>query len=165
MTMQPDALALLESDHRALLRLFAEYADMLRHGVPAQRRQALAERACTELAIHQRLKEEIFHPAARAALHDDDLMDDSVQQHEAIADLVAQVLAARADDALYDARVVTLGDHVRRHVVQEREQVFARLGRSAFDARALGRQLAQRKQELHTVAEALREDVLASALL
>ena len=165
MTMQPDALELLEADHRALLRLFAEYADMLRHGVPPQRRQALAERACTELAVHQRLKEEIFYPAARAALHDDDLVDDGVQQLEAIADLIAQVLATRADDALYDARVVTLGDHVRRHIVQEREQVWGRLARSSLDSRALGRRIAQRKQELHTVAEALREDALASALL
>lgn len=165
MTMQPCALELLEADHRALLRLFAEYADLVRHEAPARQRQSLAERLCTELAIHHRLEEEILYPAARLALRDEDLLDDNAQQHEAIGDFVAQILATRASDTLYDARVMALRDHVQRHVLQEREQVFARLRRTAFDSRALGEQIVRRKQELHTVADALREDALASALL
>ena len=165
MTMQPDAIELLEADHRALLRLFAEYADLVRHEAPARRREPLAQRVCTELAIHHRLEDEIFYPAARRALGDEDLMDDNAQQHEAIADFVAQILASRASDTLYDARVMALREHVQRHIVQEREQVFARLARSSLDARTLGARIAQRKQELQTVADALREDALASALL
>lgn len=165
MTMQPDAIELLEADHRALLRLLAEYADLVRHGAPARQRQALAERLCTELAIHHRLEEEILYPAAREALRDEDLMDDNEQQHAAIADFVAQILAARASDALYDARVMALREHVQRHIVQEREQVFAPLARSSLDRRGVGARIAQRKQELQTVADALREDALASALL
>ena len=165
MTRAPHALELLEADHRALLRLLAEYADLVRHDAGARQRQALAERVCTELAIHHRLEEEIFYPAARRALRDEDLLDDNAQQHEAIADFVAQILATRASDALYDARVMALRDHVQRHVLQEREQVFARLARCPLDWHGLGARLAQRQQELHTVADALREDALASALL
>lgn len=162
---QADAIELLEADHRALLRLFAEYADLVRHDVARGKRRALAQRICTELAIHSRLEDELFYPAARDALGDEDLLDESGEHHAAIGDLMAQVLTMRAGDPLYDARVAVLREYTERHIRQEREQVFARLRGARHDLGALGRSFAQRKQELHTVADALREEVLASALL
>lgn len=158
----PDAIELLEADHRACERLFADYQEQVRLGAPATRRQALADRICLELTIHAKLEEELFYPAVREALQDDDLVDDAEAAHESVRDLVAQVLAMPATHPLYDAKMAVLADYVERHVRQERQEVFARVRGCALDLQALARSLLVRKEELGRVADALREDALAS---
>jgi hypothetical protein len=159
-----DAIALLDADHAELERLFQEYRALVAARAPAAERKQLADRACVELAMHGKLEDELFYPAAREALQDDDLLDDAGQQHDGTRDMAAQVLAMRADDELFDARVAVLHDYVSRHVRFEREQLFARLRNGRVDLLALGRALATRKAELQTVADALREDAIASAV-
>jgi hypothetical protein len=56
-----------------------------------------------------------------------------------------------------------LAEYVERHVHKEREQVFNRVLASRIDLQALGRAISVRKEELRAVADALREDALASA--
>lgn len=157
-----DALELLETDHRTCERLFAEYRDLVRHDARPAQRKALASRLCLELTIHAKLEEELFYPAAREALRDDDAVDDAEAAHDSVKDLVAQLLATRADDPLFDAKVAVLQDYVARHVREERESVFPLVRQSALDLRALARSIVVRKEELRGVADALLEDALAS---
>jgi hemerythrin superfamily protein len=160
----PDAIDLLDADHLAVHALFESYRDLVRRRAPALKRRALAEEICIELTIHARLEEELFYPAVREALHDEDLLDEAEEQHGSQREFVAQILATSADDALYDARVAVLADYVERHVRQEREQVFNRVLASRMDLQSLARSLTIRKEELRAVSDALREDALASAL-
>lgn len=160
----PDAIDLLDADHLAVHALFESYRDLVRRRAPALKRRALAEEICIELTIHARLEEELFYPAVREALHDEDLLDEAEEQHGSQREFVAQILATSADDALYDARVAVLSDYVERHVRQEREQVFNRVLASRMDLQSLARSLTIRKEELRAVSDALREDALASAL-
>lgn len=160
-----DAIGLLEADHKATQELFAQYRELARAGTPAAERKQLAERICTQLAIHARLEEELFYPAVRDALRDDDLADDAEDAHAAVHNLVGQLLALRADDPLYDARVAVLAQYVGRHVRFERERIFPLLAGAAVDLRVLGMSLAVRKEELESVAQAVREHTLASAVL
>ena len=155
MAAAPDAIALLEANQRALQRLFAEYADLVRHEAAFAKRSALAERICTELAIWRRLRDELVDPAAGLEARAD----------AGVGDTIAQVLAARTEDAGYDARVDALREQVERQLRRERDLVFLRLHAGQVDIAELGRALTRRRQELQTVAEALREDALASALL
>jgi len=160
----PDAIDLLDADHLAVHALFASYRDLVRRRAPALKRRALAEEICMELTIHARLEEELFYPAVREALQDEDLLDEAEEQHGSQREFVAQILATSPEDALYDARVAVLADYVERHVAQEREQVFNRVLASRIDLQSLARSLTIRKEELRAVSEALREDALASAL-
>jgi hemerythrin superfamily protein len=160
----PDAIDLLDADHLAVHALFESYRDLVRRRAPALKRRALAEEICIELTIHARLEEELFYPAVREALHDEDLLDEAEEPHGSQREFVAQILATSADDALYDARVAVLADYVERHVRQEREQVFNRVLASRMDLQSLARSLTIRKEELRAVSDALREDALASAL-
>src|SRR5262245_8461041 len=137
----PDAIDLLDADHLAVHALFAAYRDLVRKNAPALQRRALAEEICMELTIHARLEEELFYPAVREVLADDELLDESEGQHGSQREFVAQILAAAPDDELYDARVAVLAEYVERHVRQEREQVFNRVLASRMDLQALARSL------------------------
>jgi hypothetical protein len=160
----PDAIDLLDADHLAIHGLFEAYRELVRKSAPALQRRALGEQICLELTIHAKLEEELFYPAAREALLDDDLVDEAEDQHGSQREFVAQILATPAGDELYDAKVAVLAEYVERHVRQEREQIFNRMLASRLDLNALGRTLAVRREELRAVADALREDALASAL-
>ena len=159
-----DAIDLLDADHLAVHGLFQSYRELVRTRAAALQRRALAEEICMELTIHARLEEELFYPAVREALDDEDLVDEAEDQHGSQRELVAQILASSPDDELYDARVAALQEYVERHVRQEREQVFNRAWAARIDLQALGRAIAVREEELRAVSEALREDALASAL-
>jgi len=160
----PDAIDLLDADHLAVHALFQSYRELMRERAPALQRRALAEEICMELTIHARLEDELFYPAVREALNDDDVVDGAEEQHGSQREFVAQILATSPDDELYDARVAVLAEYVERHVRQEREQVFNRVLASRLDLQSLARSLTIRKEELRAVSEALREDALASAL-
>ncbi|MDB5897954.1 MAG: Hemerythrin cation binding domain protein [Ramlibacter sp.] len=160
----PDAIDLLDADHLTVHAMFESYRELVRTHAVALKRRALAEEICMELTIHARLEEELFYPAVREALHDGGVVDEAEDQHGSQREFVAQILAAPADDELYDARVFVLAEYVERHVRKEREQVFNRALASRVDLQALGRAITVRREELRSVSEALREDALASAL-
>jgi hypothetical protein len=160
----PDAIDLLDADHLAVHGLFQSYRELVRTRASALQRRALAEEICMELTIHAKLEEELFYPAMRDALNDEDVLDEAEDQHGSQREFVAQILATRPEDELYDAKVAVLADYVERHVQQEREQVFNRVLASRIDLHALGRSITVRKEELRAVSDALREDALASAL-
>ena len=160
----PDAIDLLDADHLAVHGLFQSYRELVRTAAPALQRRALAEEICMELTIHARLEEELFYPAVREALDDEDLADEGEDQHGRQRELVAQILASQPEDERYDGKVAVLEEYVERHVRSEREQVFNRALAAKLDLQSLGRSIAARKEELRAVSEALREDALASAL-
>jgi hypothetical protein len=160
----PDAIDLLDADHLGVHALFESYRELVRTRAGALQRRALAEEICMELTIHARLEEELFYPAVRDCLRDDDLLDESEEQHGSQREFIAQILAGSPEDELYDARVAVLAEYVERHVRQEREQVFNRVLASRLDLQSLARSLTIRKEELRAVSDALREDALANAL-
>ena len=160
----PDAIDLLDADHLAVHGLVHSYRELVRVHASALQRRSLAEEICLELTIHAKVEEELFYPAVREALQDDELLDEAEDQHGSLRELVGQVLATAPEDPLYDARVSVLADYVERHVRQEREQVFNRVLAARMDLHSLGRAIAARKEELRAVSEALREDALAAAL-
>ena len=160
----PDAIDLLDADHLAVHALFRSYRKLVRNGAPVPQRRALAEEICMELTIHARLEEELFYPAVREALNDEDVVDEAEAQHGSQREFVAQILSAAPQDELYDARMAVLEEYVDRHVRQEREQVFNRVLASRLDLQSLARSLTIRKEELRAVSDALREDALASAI-
>ncbi len=160
----PDAIDLLDADHLAVHGLFQSYRELVRTGAPALQRRALAEEICLELTIHAKLEEELFYPAVREALQDEDLIDEAEDQHGSQRELLAQILAAAPEDELYDARLAVLAEYVELHVRQEREQVFNRALAARIDLQSLARAITVRREELRAVSDALREDTLASAL-
>ncbi|MEJ8821650.1 hemerythrin domain-containing protein [Variovorax humicola] len=149
-----DAVDLLDADHIAVKKQFQAFNKLAEAKAPAQKRKALADEICRALTVHATIEEEIFYPAARAALDDDPLMDEATVEHAGAKDLIAQIEAMSADEPLFDAKVVVLGEQIDHHVKEEREEMFPQARASAMDLVALKDQLAARKQELMAQAEA-----------
>lgn len=144
-----DAIALLTQDHKDVKKLFKQYDKMVEEGAEDDERQALASQICTMLTVHATIEEEIFYPAARDALEEQDLLDEAEVEHASAKDLIAQIEAGSpSTDDLYDAKVKVLGEYIDHHVKEEEGEMFAQARKSDMDLAALGEELMARKQEL-----------------
>jgi hemerythrin-like domain-containing protein len=139
-----DAIQLLRADHRKVQDLF----DQFEKARGEARKAELAQEICTELKVHAQIEEEIFYPAARAALKDQDLVDEAAVEHASAKDLIAQIEQAQAGDQLFDAKVIVLGEYIKHHVKEEQNEMFPKLKKTKLDLKALGEQLAERKEAL-----------------
>ncbi|MEX2199513.1 MAG: hemerythrin domain-containing protein [Burkholderiales bacterium] len=143
---QQDAIALLTEDHQQVKKMFQQF-DKLKDDEQSEKEE-LAQKICAALTAHVIVEEEIFYPAVRAAIDDEDLMAEADVEHASAKDLIAQIEAASADDDHYDAKVKVLGEQIDHHVKEEREEMFPKARKAKIDLRALGEQIEKRKKEL-----------------
>ena len=141
----PDAIAMLEDDHRNVAAMFEQFDKLRSDGV---RKAQLVARLCQALTVHAKVEEEIFYPAARSVLEDPSLIDPSDVEHAMARSLIADVESAKPGDGHYDAKVQVLGEYVRHHVRSEQEKLFPKLRRTHLDMKVLGERIAVRKREL-----------------
>jgi len=153
--LDQDAVELLVADHQRVARLFAEF-DALKGEGTDEAKAALVARICRELVVHTEIEEEIFYPAVRTAIEDEDLMDEALVEHAGAKDLIAQLQAADPADDLYDARVTVLGEQIDHHVDEEEGSMFPQAKASGIDLMSLGATLLKRKTELLTDPSTLR---------
>lgn len=139
-----DAIKLLKDDHREVKGWFRDYEKL----EDDADKQALADRICLALTVHTQIEEEIFYPAARGEIDDDDLLDEAEVEHASAKQLIAEIQSMKAGDRLFDAKVTVLGEYVEHHVEEEEKEMFPESRDSDLDLKALGVQLAERKAEL-----------------
>ncbi len=139
-----DAIKLLKDDHREVKTWFEEFENL----EDDAEKEALARRICLALSVHARIEEEIFYPALRKAIDDEDLLDEAEVEHASAKQLIAEIELMSADDRLFDAKVKVLGEYVTHHVGEEEHQLFPEARESGVDLKDLGSELARRKAEL-----------------
>lgn len=139
-----DAIKLLKDDHKEVKTFFKQYEDL----DDEAEKQALADKICLALTVHAQIEEEIYYPATRAAIDDDDLLDEAEVEHASAKQLIAEIQAMKAGDRLFDAKVTVLGEYIDHHVGEEENEMFPESRDSELDLKALGEQLAARKAEL-----------------
>ena len=146
-TKHQDAITLLKEDHRAAKKLFKEFEEAKGEG----RKEKLAHQICLALAVHFDLEETIFYPACEGTVDEDELKEGYVE-HDAAKLLVAEIEAAEqgAADDFFDTKVHVLSEEIEHHVEEEEKPggIFAKARKGDLDMKALGEQLAERKQEL-----------------
>jgi hemerythrin superfamily protein len=142
----PDAIALLKADHRAVEKLFSQF-DKARQD---DRKKMLADKICQELRLHMRIEEEIFYPASRQYLKDQDIVDEAVVEHAAAKDLMGEIEAMQPGDDLYDAKVTVLEEQIEHHVEEEETEYFPLVRKTDMDLKAVGFQMKARKEALIT---------------
>ena len=146
-----DAIKLLSADHREVEELFEKFEKASRDGT----KEKIAKQICTELKIHAQIEEEIFYPALRGKISDDDL-DEAIVEHDGAKVLINDIEAGSPDDDFYDAKVKVLQEEIEHHVKEEekqRDNIFTQARKTDVDLVALGEQMAARKQELKDLAE------------
>ena len=139
-----DAISLLKADHEKVSSLLDEVEK-----ATGRRKESIAEQICNELSVHARIEEEIFYPAARAVLGDDeDLIDEADVEHATIKGLVGRIQTNGSSDEHFEALVKVLGEYVKHHVKEEEGEIFPKVRRSEMDLEATGAELARSKSQL-----------------
>ncbi len=142
-----DATALLREDHRKVEDLFKEFEKASGDG----RKETIARQICLELSVHAAIEEEIFYPACEGKV-DEDLLKESYVEHDAAKLLIAEIEAGKGEsDEYFDSKVKVLSEEIEHHVEEEEKPktgLFAQAREADLDMKALGEQLAARKEEL-----------------
>lgn len=152
-----NAITVLTADHKRVKALFKQFEKIQENGSAAEK-SALVREICGELKVHTRLEEEIFYPAVRAALDEDDLLDEAEVEHASAKDLIEQLEAMTPKDHLYDAKVTVLGEYVDHHVQEEEKEMFPKVGKAkSLDTAALGAEMTARRPELEAEVNGMRK--------
>ena len=146
-----NAIQLLSRDHREVEELFEKFENASGDG----KKEKIAKAICTELKIHTMIEEEIFYPALRGKIDDDDI-DEAIVEHDGAKVLINDIEAGSPDDQFYDAKVKVLKEEIEHHIKEEEKEqdnLFAQARKAEVDLDALGEQMAARKAELQAIAE------------
>ncbi len=143
-----NAIELLTEDHEEMKGLFAEFDAIAGDDSNLEEKAVLVQQICRELIVHMAIEEEIFYPAARSTIDDDDLLDEAIVEHSSAKDLIEQLEAMNPDEDQYDAKVKVLKEYIEHHVKEEEEDMFPKIEASGLDLDYYGEQLAERKEEM-----------------
>ena len=142
----PNAIELLKQDHASVKKAFKEFEKM--DHTDTATLQELVTTVCNELKVHTMIEEEIFYPAVREAIDDEDLMNEAQVEHDSAKVLIQQLEGMKADDPLFVANFAVLGEQIEHHVEEEETEMFPQLKKAKLDLEALGEKMMARKEEL-----------------
>ena len=146
-----DAIRLLTEDHRRVEALFEQFESASQDG----KKEKIAREICRELKVHAQIEEEIFYPALRGKIDDDDL-DEAIVEHDGAKVLINEIEAGDAAEDYWEAKVKVLQEQIEHHVKEEEKQqdnIFTRARKTDVDLEEVGAAMAARKAELLAVAE------------
>ncbi|WP_426342309.1 hemerythrin domain-containing protein [Pseudoduganella sp. S-14] len=141
-----DAVALLTADHDKVKKLFREFekCDTSHQGL----KHDLAQQICMDLTIHATIEEEIFYPAVRAETGEQQQVDEALEEHGSIKELVEHIRGMASGASELDGTMQTLRECVQHHVAEEEQEMFPKIRQSDADLARLCEQLKDRKEEL-----------------
>ena len=145
------AIDMLKADHEKVEKAFEDFEKMDRSDTETCREAVRT--VCEDLKVHTTLEEEIFYPAVREAIEDEDIMNEASVEHETAKMLIEQLENMEPDDPNYYATFTVLGEYVMHHVKEEEGEMFPEAKKAGVDMEALGQRMQERKSELMSQAE------------
>src|ERR1043165_6236025 len=141
------AIELLKEQHDKVKKALKEFEKLDREDTETQKQ--LVQTVCEDLKVHTTLEEELFYPAAREAIDDEDLMNEAQVEHETAKMLIEQLENMGPEDPNYFATFTVLGEYVLHHVKEEEGEMFPQAKKAeGLDLDALGEEMRARKEEL-----------------
>ena len=137
------AIALLMEDHAYVKKAFRAFEKMDEEDQPALVKQVLQA-----LKVHTRIEEEIFYPAVRKAIKDEDLMNEAEVEHDSAKALIRQLERMKPSDPKFAATFTVLGEYVNHHVKEEESEMFPKARRARVNLKGLGAKLMGQKIKL-----------------
>jgi hemerythrin superfamily protein len=153
-----DAIGVLKDDHRMVEELFERFEE----SDSESRRLELAQEVCQALTLHAHVEEQLFYPALRRAGMDADLLDEAEVEHGTVKAMIEDIDGARADAALFRARMRVLGEYVRHHVQEEENEIMPGARSLGIDLDALGEEILAAKVRLEARVAELAPDPVAA---
>ena len=155
----PEALEMLREDHEKVKDLFEEFEkaeeddDKLR----------IVRTALTELKIHAALEEEIFYPAVRELIEDDDQMDEALEEHHVAKLIMAELQGMEPGDEHFDAKFKVLAESVKHHIEEEESEILPKAEEMELDQEQLGQEMTERKTQLQAEGGGKRKGTARNA--
>lgn len=144
---EPDAIELLEADHRLMQDLLSQGVETTTRGVKT--RTALLARVERELKAHELVEEKLLYPALQSHPQAKDIVLEGYQEHH-VADVLLGELKGLARDAeQWGAKFKVLKESIDHHIEEEEGEMF-RTARGIFsraELRQLGGQMAKMKSD------------------
>ena len=163
-----DALSLLTEQHDGVRQLFVDHAALVQSHADADRKRTVVALLCRKLAVHTRLEEEIFYPAARDALDDPAITQHGLAEHERMKELVEELWNTRAADRRHDVLVDALRSAAEKHFDAEEAELFPRTLDSSMNLHEVAGHLRARREQFLAGREGeaavpVQPELLASA--
>jgi hypothetical protein len=166
--LAPSATRMIRMDHAHVLATFHKFEAST---APAGKK-AIVDTVSVALEIHAQLEEEVFYPALRAVMPEDEVLDKSVPEHAEMRRLIAELRSMQPDDRAYDGVFMELMRDVLLHVADEETRLLP-LAERVLASRLgeLGAQMTKRRLQLaatrsgEIAGNAVRSTSAATALL
>lgn len=138
-----DAIEMLREDHRKVKDLFERFEQAEDN---AAKKQICAE-ALAELRVHTALEEELFYPAVRRVVEDEEEVDEAEEEHHVAKLLISELEDMGLGDDHFDAKFKVLAESVKHHIEEEESEMIPE-AEGGLDTLDLGEKMAERKEEL-----------------
>ncbi|HET9158214.1 MAG TPA: hemerythrin domain-containing protein [Myxococcaceae bacterium] len=120
-----DATKLLKSQHSEVKALFKKYES----AKTSNQKQTLFEQIADALAGHCTIEEKIFYPSVYVGPLAEAL-EEAVEEHLAAKRVIADLLAMKAGDDQFDAKMTVLKEEIEHHVEEEEGSLFPKVERT-----------------------------------
>ena len=140
------AVEVLKEQHDKVKKAFKEFEKLDREDTEKQ--QQLVQTVCEDLKLHTTLEEELFYPAAREAIDDEDILNEAQVEHETAKMLIEQLENMGPEDPNFHATFTVLGEYVVHHVKEEEGEMFPQVKKTDLDLEELGARMRSRMEEL-----------------
>lgn len=140
------AIEMLKEDHAKVQKAFKEFEKMDREDTETMKQ--MVQTVCEDLKVHTTLEEEIFYPAVRDAIDDEDIMNEAAVEHDTAKMLIEQLENMGPDDPNFHATFTVLGEYVKHHIKEEEDEMFPQAKKTDLDFEDLAQRMKERKQEL-----------------
>src|SRR5688500_18548251 len=138
------AITSLKADHQKVKGLFDEFEKTEDRATKITN----VSEALEELSLHATLEEELFYPAVREEIDDEEVMNEADEEHHVVKILIAELEEMDGTESHYDAKFTVLAENVRHHIKEEEENILPKTQKMDIDFDALGEEMRVRKEEL-----------------
>ena len=136
-----DIYSLIKKDHQEIVHLFRRLKAA--EGFSETSEQLFVQLR-EELELHAHAEERVWYPALREAEGTQELVEESLDDHELVQDLLDELAASRMDDEAWNEKLEVLEEHVEDHIEEEEGDIFD-VARQLFSVEQAA-ELAQRWQ-------------------
>jgi hypothetical protein len=149
----PNAITLLEEDHRKMKKLLAEADSTTERGVKT--RTELLATIKQELTVHEAIEEEIFYPALKEHPKAKEIVLEGYEEHHVVDMVMAEIEATPVDDEQWGAKLSVMKENIEHHIEEEEGEMFKQ-ARQVFERselERLGERMQARKEQLQAGAQ------------
>lgn len=139
------AFTLLKADHDLVKELFDKFEETNN----SKSKQKIVAEALAELKVHAAVEEQVFYPALRQHMEDEDgLMDEADEEHHVAKFLIAELDQMDGNEEHWEAKFCVLAENVRHHIKEEEGEIFPQARKTDIDFAELGRRMSELKESL-----------------